>query len=210
MDNNFDKFTKNRYEVMRDLLLEIPNLQKKVVLDLGAGGNAISNGINCEYQVKLDILPITQPTAICDFTRNLPFANFSVDVVIAGEILEHINASRHFISEIRRVLSKGGWLILSVPNIVSLKYRIAFMIGKIPAMAAKADYTYAKVDITNPRGHVRDYSFAEIRRVLFDQDLQVTTERSIGLHLGGRRIIPPWLMPVTFSDNVVVKAVLWK
>jgi predicted SAM-dependent methyltransferase len=210
MEDHFDSFTQNRYDVMRELLLAIPDLHEKIVLDLGAGNNAISSGMPCGLQVMLDILPITQPSVICDFTSNLPCAGHSVDVVIAGEILEHITESRHFVREIRRVLSNGGCVILSVPNIVSLKYRVAFLLGKIPAMAAKADYTYAKEAVTNPRGHVRDYSFTEVRRVLFDQGFHVTTERSIGLHVGGKRVIPSWMMPITFSDNVVEKAVLQK
>ena len=64
-----------------------------------------------------------------------------------GRILEHITESRHFV-EIRRVLSNG--YDLSVPNIVPLKYRVAFLLGKIPAMAAKADYTYAKKPSQTP------------------------------------------------------------
>lgn len=195
---------------MKELLLTIEDLKKRVVLDLGAGKNAISSDIPCRLQVKLDILPISQPTVICDFMGDFPCSDGSIDIVVAGEILEHITSSHHFISEIRRVLSNRGWLILSVPNIVSLKYRIAFLLGKIPALAAKADYTYFSNTVTNPRGHVRDYSFAEVRRVLQDQGFQVTAERSIGLHLNGKRIIPPWMMPITFSDNVVVKAILKK
>jgi 2-polyprenyl-3-methyl-5-hydroxy-6-metoxy-1,4-benzoquinol methylase len=65
-----------------------------------------------------------------------------LDICIASEVLEHIYHSKKLISEIKRILKPYGFLILSVPNICSLKYRVAFLIGKIPAHAAKADCTY--------------------------------------------------------------------
>ena len=99
---------------------------------------------------------------------------------------------------------------MSVPNIVSLKYRFAFLIGRIPAHAAKADYTYALDSSTAQWGHVRDYSFREISGLLNDHGFQVTAKRSIGMHWRGRRIIPSWLMPKSFSDNVIVKALVCK
>jgi SAM-dependent methyltransferase len=133
-----------------------------------------------------------------------------VDVAIAGEILEHITESHRFLGEVRRVLRNGGYLVLSVPNIVSLKYRIAFLLGRIPAMAAKADYTYSPDNPAYPRGHVRDYSFGELRRVLSDCGFVIVAERGIGMHWHGRRVLPPWLMPVTLSDNAIVKALLRK
>jgi SAM-dependent methyltransferase len=46
---------------------------------------------------------------------NLPFANEQFDTVIHCEVLEHINDDRKVLSEINRVLTLNGRLIISVP-----------------------------------------------------------------------------------------------
>lgn len=50
-----------------------------------------------------------------DGTR-LPFRNSSLDVVVSFETLEHIPEYELFISELHRILKKGGKLVLSTPN----------------------------------------------------------------------------------------------
>lgn len=204
-----DEFTAARYRVMRMLISEC-SAPDKLVLDLGAGRDPISKSTECRQRILMDIVIATQPTVVCDFLASIPLADSSVDLVVAGEILEHISESRRFLAQIRRVLRNKGYLVLSVPNIVSLKYRLAFLLGRIPALAAKADYTYAPDKPAFPRGHIRDYSFSEVRQVLADQGFRVVAQCSIGMHLNGKRVVPAWLMPVTFSDNVIVKAVLEK
>lgn len=45
-----------------------------------------------------------------------PFADASVDVVWAGEVIEHLSDTAGWLSEARRVLTPGGRLLLSTPN----------------------------------------------------------------------------------------------
>lgn len=45
----------------------------------------------------------------------LPFQDESVDYVVAGEFIEHLEDPKRFISEAMRVLKKGGWLAISTP-----------------------------------------------------------------------------------------------
>jgi SAM-dependent methyltransferase len=191
---------------MRALISECA-VADKVLLDLGPGGEAISEPYTCRQKIALDVLSSLRPSVVCDFHEGLPLAEQSVDIVVAGEVLEHVSQSRRFLKEVHRVLRPHGILVLSVPNIVSLKYRVAFLLGRIPSHAARADYTYNEECLFGARGHVRDYSFAEVRRVLRDQGLCVLEERSIGTYWHGRPLIPAWLMPKSFSDNVIVKAV---
>ena len=48
--------------------------------------------------------------------RGLPFANASFDVVVAFEVIEHLENWRGFLAEARRVLTPGGRLLVSTPN----------------------------------------------------------------------------------------------
>lgn len=50
------------------------------------------------------------------FAENLPFNKEMFDVVVLGDVLEHVNNEEKILREIYRVLKKKGYLILSVPN----------------------------------------------------------------------------------------------
>ena len=48
--------------------------------------------------------------------EQLPFPTSSFDAVVCSEVLEHVAAPAHVISEIGRVLRPGGRLLFSLPN----------------------------------------------------------------------------------------------
>jgi SAM-dependent methyltransferase len=65
-------------------------------------------------------------------TARLPFEDELADVVLAGEIIEHIVDTETFLREIRRVLRPGGAAVLSTPNILWWKHRLALLAGRYP------------------------------------------------------------------------------
>jgi len=137
----FEPFGKIRWEIMRNFIFQC-NPEDKIIIDLGTGNPAITDEICCKKRIKVDVNPSTNPDIVCDLEKGIPVDDNSVDICVASEVLEHIYHSKKLISEIKRILKPYGIFILSVPNICSLKYRFAFLIGKIPAHAAKADMFY--------------------------------------------------------------------
>lgn len=67
-----------------------------------------------------------------DVTKPLPLPDASVEVVVAGEIIEHVPNPDDLVREIRRVLVPGGMLVLSTPNLVSWANRILVPFGIQP------------------------------------------------------------------------------
>jgi 2-polyprenyl-3-methyl-5-hydroxy-6-metoxy-1,4-benzoquinol methylase len=66
-----------------------------------------------------------------DFEQDtLPFENCSFDVVLFTEVIEHMLNPFPVGREITRVLRPGGLLLLSTPNLASLRNRIALARGK--------------------------------------------------------------------------------
>ena len=61
-----------------------------------------------------------------DMEKHLPFESESFDIVVSAEGIEHIGGQERFIQEVRRVLSPKGILILSTPNTLCLRSRMAF------------------------------------------------------------------------------------
>lgn len=58
----------------------------------------------------------------------LPLADQSFDVVTANQTLEHLENYFLILQEVRRVLKREGFFILSVPNQFNVFYRIKFML----------------------------------------------------------------------------------
>lgn len=63
-----------------------------------------------------------------DLNRPLPLPGGSFDVVLAVEILEHLEAPRVFVREIHRVLKPGGVAVITTPNITSIPSRLFFLV----------------------------------------------------------------------------------
>jgi len=97
---------------------EVIRLSKKYVrgriLDVGSGSgtliNLLPNGIG------IDLAPKHSKSIKADATK-LPFKDGSFNTVFCTEVLEHLcdNDLDKTLDEIRRVLSKGGYLIITVP-----------------------------------------------------------------------------------------------
>jgi len=72
-------------------------------------------------------------TVWADVEAGLPFEDESFDVVVAGELLEHLADPAAAVANVRRVLRPGSLFIGSVPNAFRLKSRIAYACGRYPA-----------------------------------------------------------------------------
>ena len=102
---------------------------------------------------------------------DLPFADESFDVVICNHVLEHIEDDRKAMSELYRVMKKGGWGILQVP------------------MKNSLEKTYEDFTITNPKerqkhfgqyDHVRWYGmdyFDRLKSVGFDAEANFYSQK---------------------------------
>jgi SAM-dependent methyltransferase len=93
-------------------------------------------------------------------TARLPYQDGSADVVLAGEILEHVVDTEGFLREIHRTLAAGGALVLSTPNIFWAKNRARLLAGRYPdALEYRSRYG---ADF----GHVRIFGPDQLRALL--------------------------------------------
>lgn len=79
------------------------------VVDLGAGGRRVRPDVVC-----VDFVPFPGTTVVGDVQR-LPFADGSVDLILATGLLEHVEDERALLAETFRVLRPGGRAHFEVP-----------------------------------------------------------------------------------------------
>ena len=100
---------------------------------------------SCAYNVELpanaEFRQMTVPP--------LDFADESFDYVISFQVIEHIKNDNEFVTEVSRVLRKGGKFIVSTPN--------------------------APMSLTRNPWHVREYTAEELKKLLSKEFSQIDT-----------------------------------
>lgn len=118
------------YDLTLRLLSQSDVHQASRVLDLGAGfgflGNMIRNAFPQVDITCMDGDPVAQayarrsypqlPFAVCDFDATaIPYPHASIDVVIALEMIEHLDDPTRFLREVSRIAKPGSTFLLSTP-----------------------------------------------------------------------------------------------
>jgi 2-polyprenyl-3-methyl-5-hydroxy-6-metoxy-1,4-benzoquinol methylase len=149
------------------------------VLDLGCRDGALTRayaegneivGVDADREALAEAEKLGIETRWADLDEPLPFGAASFDVVVAGELLEHLRDPRRVVADVRHVLRPGGTFVASVPNAYRLKNRLRFLLGRKP----EDDPT-----------HLQMFSPAEVRSLLAgfdDAQLHYIAGRLVSLH----------------------------
>ena len=111
------------------------------VLDLGCRDGALTRayaegndvvGVDADRDALAAASELGIETRWADLDEPLPFDEASFDVVVAGELLEHLRNPHALVTDVGRVLRPGGTFVASVPNAYRLKNRLRFLAGRKP------------------------------------------------------------------------------
>ena len=96
-----------------------------------------------------------------------PYPSNHFRAVICGELLEHLQSDpMHMMHEIHRVLRPDGVLVLTTPNVVSLRAVASVLRGSHPAF--HGSYPRPLSAQASERRHAREYTPPEVSRLLTD------------------------------------------
>ncbi len=104
------------------ILKEHCDLKQSSLLDIGTGSGHIISDISrhCKKATSVDMFDERKIKKGYSFRKveneKLPFPNNTFDVAISNHVLEHVPNQKLHLSEIHRVLKKGGILYLATPN----------------------------------------------------------------------------------------------
>jgi SAM-dependent methyltransferase len=205
-------FRSGRLRATERLLARIP---AQNVVEVGAGDYSFSAAgpatvvrwLRADLQEPCDV--------VCDFNSDeifLPFREARFDLAICTEVLEHLLWPHFLLKEIHRVLAPGGHLIVSVPNMASLSYRFAWLMGHLPSCAASGNLPQAmgstSYEIEGGRtrgGHVVDFTMQRLHRLLETAGFAILEAKGSGI-IWHRQVLPHWMVPPSLASNVIFLA----
>jgi len=179
------------------------------LLDVGCGTGALWEYVRGQFSryagadvVRYDGFPAEGEFHSIDLDGGgVPVADEIADVVVAVEVIEHLENPRRFARELTRLVKPGGWVVVTTPNQLSVLSKLtlivfnefnAFRAGSYPA-------------------HLTALLEIDLRRIAGEcgwTDVSVTFTR-VGRMPGVAWHWPRWLSrlaPRAFSDNVLLVA----
>lgn len=114
------------------------------------------------------------------------------DVVVAGDIIEHVFDTDLFLASVRAVLKKGGILLLTTPNLVSLARRAMVLLGINPFIEFSINLPSKEYNV----GHIRYYTRNNLEQQLKTQGFKKT--RIVGDRIN--------LFPSIYIPHVLAKS----
>jgi len=139
------------------------------LLDLGC-----ADGSFLDYAAKkLQAIPFGldinyQNPTITRFDLNsnqkLPHPDNHFDLIFALEIIEHLHDTDHFLQESYRLLKSHGFLVLSTPNLASLKNRFRLVFNRYPQYL---EYS------TQGAGHIHLYTLPVLKSQILNTKFKI-------------------------------------
>src|SRR5581483_817052 len=147
-DRYKDVFIKDRlayYSERLKAFSEILGERKfSTVLDAGCGDGGLLKEMQKKWEFDAYGLDISKngtdrakkngiKAKVADLSKKFPFNDeIKFDLIIANELIEHLNDPDLFLRECNRVLARDGLLIIGTPNLNFWLNRILFLFGIYP------------------------------------------------------------------------------
>jgi SAM-dependent methyltransferase len=166
------------HEVNFNLLRKLTKIKIETIIEFGVGyGNfaekvinlfkpSIYVGIDINEEVKLKIPKIIKLLILDLNNDKIPYPDEYFDLGIACEVIEHLANPDNLLSEASRVIKKGGYFLISTPNLASWLNRVLLMLGLVP-IQYEISWEYRLGDSViglpprkhNAAGHVKLYTY---------------------------------------------------
>lgn len=117
----------------------------------------------------------------CDASAAIPYADATFEVVVCGEVLEHVADTDNLLREIHRVLTPNGRLILTTPNLAYGVNRLLLLLGIQPFFTETSSSTVlgrgtkALGQGNSTQGHLKVFTGPSVRDILRQMSFQIVS-----------------------------------
>jgi len=204
-----DRLSQSRYEVARRYALEAVNAgQRAALADIGCGRGEILQNLGPLFirSVGLDVaatelgrLAAGWPEELrsrmelksADLNDTWPLESASFDLITCLAVLEHLFDPYFVASELARICKPGAHLILEVPNIAFIGYRLSLLRGSFPSTSGD--------DVLWDGGHLHYFTIHDLRKLFTGAGFQI-----IGVSTCGFLSKIRSLWPVALGRDLVI------
>ena len=144
---NHETFITHTDARLTKILEFVQQMSPKVLLDVGCGNGFLLNQIAERIDADLYGTDVyAQESEMwtyrrADLTKGLPFEDDMFDLVVFGEVIEHVPDPDYLLEQIWRVLKPGGKVIVTTPNLASWANRILLLLGIQPLFTETSSRT---------------------------------------------------------------------
>jgi 2-polyprenyl-3-methyl-5-hydroxy-6-metoxy-1,4-benzoquinol methylase len=154
------------------ILSFLPSGNDQRVLDVGTAHGYLAavlrergfrvTGIEANPDLAREAAQHCDELLVADLDGPLPDLNASFDVVLCGDVLEHLKNPKDVLILLSRSLKPGGVVIVSLPNVANLYVRLQLLMGR---------FDYQDRGILD-RTHLRFFTQKTFRELLDDAGLE--------------------------------------
>lgn len=170
-DSSPYRFKRDPYSSHSVILSLLPEGRGRALLDVGAAHGYLSEILTTRgYQVTAlegdpvlarEALGKCREVVVADLNQPLPSLKGPFDVIVFGDVLEHLQDPLGVLKSILKNLKSDGLVVISVPNVAHLWVRMQLFCGK---------FEYADRGILD-RTHLRFFTLSSFVQFLKDADL---------------------------------------
>jgi len=191
-NNKFFKVSDYVYRNNQDIILSLLDVDTRgSVLDVGC--NAAEFSMKCAerintkhiFGIEIDWGSTKQAgerinVINSDANRTLPFKDNSFDVIVANQVLEHLYSADHFFREAYRLLKRGGYIVLSTPNLSAWHSIFFMLLGMTPPGLHLSEIQVGNFLLkgTETHGHIRLFNVSALKDLAKYHNFQL--ERLVG------------------------------
>lgn len=133
-----------------------------------------------------------------DLNKKISFENNSFDIITATQVIEHLYDVDNFVSEVHKILKKGGIFIVSTENLAAWHNVVALILGLQPSAGPFISTKFSlgfhplnkehiKDYQQNPHlaymnGHTRVMAYNSFKKLFDEYGFEVISEKTLGYY----------------------------
>jgi hypothetical protein len=122
--------------------IKLGSLKGETILDLGCRDQILRNYLNGRYNyIGVDLIQLNKKkTLVCNLEQGLPSFKKKVDIIVALDVLEHLDNAHLIRDQILKTTQKK--IVIALPNMAYYKFRINFLLKGV--LSRKYPFNYSK------------------------------------------------------------------
>lgn len=187
-------FRKRAHNIFRQILHDYSSSEKPMVLDIGCGPGIIGmlkDSKDNIFGVERDKELIKIASTYCEKVYDIDLNSFkkqaivesNFDFIFFGDVLEHVLEPEKLLKEITPLLRDGGFIVISLPNIAQLPFRLQLLFG---------NFNYTETGVLD-KSHLHLYTMKTAKELILGAGLRIERFYSSGTIVSFIDIFPSLL-----------------